>query len=189
MFTVTTNETESQIRHSDKCLLLKSWGWITFLTPQRNSRKRASKIQFSKALFSLSNCKSGLPVLAVSASFITHLLQFATKQLRDCKGSSSLFFSAAAEQFSSLHWMSKRSRSDVVCSMSSVKTLSLMHTHNGADQVAGTVLFLTSPNFAWLHNLKTIHLVETGVWGMGWRYDVVLYHGVVDVNLLAFRAN
>lgn len=74
-------------------------------------------------------------------------------------------------------------------SMFSVKTLPLMQTHNGADQVTGTVLFLTSPNFARLHNLKTIHLVEAGVWDMGWGCDLVLYHGVVDVNLLAFRAN
>lgn len=64
-----------------------------------------------------------------------------------------------------------------------------MHMHSGADQVTGTVLFLIFPNFAQLHNLKTIHLMEAGVWGMGWGHNIVLYHRAVDVNLSAFRAN
>lgn len=162
---------------------------MTFLTPQRNSRRHASKIQFSKALFSLSNHKSGLSVLAVSASFITHLLQFATRQLRDRVGSSSLFFPATAEQFSSLHWMSKRSRGNVVQDVFCKDFVINAYAQWGRSGLSGPVLFLTSPNFAWLHNLKTIHLVEAGVWGMGWGCDVVLYHGVVDVKLLAFRAN
>ena len=53
------------------------------------------------------------------------------------------------------------------CSRFSVKTLSLMQMHNWADQVTGTVFFLTFPNFAQLYNLKTIDLMEAGFWGLG----------------------
>lgn len=74
-------------------------------------------------------------------------------------------------------------------SIFSVKTLSLMNTHSGADQVTRTVLFLLPPNFARFHNLKTIDLIEAEVWRMGWGCDVVLYQCIVDINLLAFRAN
>lgn len=123
---------------------------MTFFTSQRNSRRYASKIQLLKALFSLSNHKIGLSVLA--ALSIPHLLQFTIKQCRDGRGSSSLFSTFLPlflpfQHFSSLHQMSKRYHGSVVQHVFSKDFSINIYIQWGRSGHWSTV-FLTSSNFA-----------------------------------------